>query len=150
DLGANVNIDSNQQIEGYRKLSKTIGKIAQEKGDVETALKNAIKTYDAEFVLPYLAHAPMEPLNCTVKISPDKCEIWTGTQLPTIDQEAVARLLNLKPEKIEINTPYLGGGFGRRGSFDSDWIVEAVHIAKASGQFIKLVWSREDDIQGGY
>lgn len=149
DLGANVSIDSKQQIEEYRKLSKTKGKTAQENGDV-AALTNAVKTIDAEFVLPYLAHAPMEPLNCTVKISPDKCEIWTGTQLPTIDQEAVARLLNLKPEQIEINTPYLGGGFGRRGSLDSDWIVEAVHIAKASGQFIKLVWSREDDIQGGY
>jgi isoquinoline 1-oxidoreductase beta subunit len=150
DLGVNQSMNSKQQVEEYRTLSKTTGKSAQQKGDVVTALKKAVKTIDAEFVLPYLAHATMEPLNCTVKISSDKCEIWTGTQLPSLDQAAVAKILNLKPEQVEINTPFLGGGFGRRGNFDSDWIVEAVHIAKLSGKFIKLVWSREDDMQGGY
>ena len=150
DLGVNQNMNSKQQVEEYRTLSKAAGKSAQQKGDVVNALKNAVKTIEAEFVLPYLAHAPMEPLNCTVKFSGDKCEIWTGTQCHSFDQAAVAKILNLKPEQVEINTPFLGGGFGRRGNFDSDWVVEAVHIAKLSGKFIKLVWSREDDMQGGY
>jgi isoquinoline 1-oxidoreductase beta subunit len=150
DFGAYESIDTKRQMEEYRELSKTKGKSAQQKGDPDFALKSAVTTIEAEFMLPYLAHAPMEPLNCTVKISSDKCEIWTGTQIPDLDGAAVARLLNVKPEQIEITTPFLGGAFGRRGSFDSEWIIEAVHIAKASGKLIKLVWSREDDIQGGY
>lgn len=150
DLGANANLSSQQLIKEYRKLSKSKGKIGQEKGNIDISFSKAAKTIDSEFSVPFLAHAPMEPLNCTVKISEDKCEIWTGTQLPTSDQSEVAKLLNFKPEQVEITTPFLGGGFGRRGSFYSDWIVEAVNIAKISGKFIKLVWSREDDIKGGY
>jgi len=150
DLGENENMDSNQQLETYRKLAKTRGKSAQQKGDVTTALTKAVKRITAEFVFPYLAHAMMEPLNCTVKISIDKCEIWAGTQIPSNDQAAAAKLLNFKPEQVEINTPFLGGGFGRRGALNSDWVIEAVQVAKASGKFTKLVWSREDDIQGGY
>jgi isoquinoline 1-oxidoreductase beta subunit len=91
----------------------------------------------------------MEPLNCTVKISDDKCEIWTGTQQPLLHQEEAAAFLNLQPENVIFHTPHMGGSFGRRGSFGSDWVLEAVHIAKISGKFIKLVWTREDDIQGG-
>lgn len=150
DLGANASLNTQQLVEEYRKLSKLKGKIGQEKGNIDTALSKAVKTIESEFTVPFLAHAPMEPLNCTVKLSKDKCEIWTGTQLPTFDQNEVAKLLNFKPEQVEITTPFLGGGFGRRGSFYADWIVEAVNIAKASGKFIKLIWSREDDMKGGH
>lgn len=150
DLGVNENIDSKLQAEQYHKLANTKGKSAQLKGDPDLALKKAATIIEAEFQLPYLAHVPMEPLNCTVKISDNKCEIWTGTQRPDMDGLAVAKLLNLKPEQVEVTTPFLGGAFGRRGSYDSEWIIEAVHIAKTSGKLIKLVWSREDDIQGGY
>jgi isoquinoline 1-oxidoreductase subunit beta len=143
-------IDSRQQLEAYRSLSPTKGKIAQEKGDVETALKKAVKMMETELFVPYLAHAPMEPLNCTVKLERDSCEIWTGTQLPQSDQAAAAAVLNMKPEQVVIHTPFLGGGFGRRGVFDGHWVVEAIHIAKATGKIIKLIWSREDDIKGGY
>jgi isoquinoline 1-oxidoreductase beta subunit len=149
DLGINANINSNDLLEAYSRLSKTKGMPFQQKGEVAHALKTAHKTIETEFFFPYLAHAPLEPLNCTVRILKDKCEIWTGTQWPLLHQQEVAAILGLKPEQVAFNTPYIGGSFGRRGTFGSDWVTEAVHIAKASGRFIKLVWSREDDIKGG-
>lgn len=150
DLGDSESLDSTLLAEQYQALAQTQGKVAQRQGDPDDVLQRAAAVLDVTFTLPYLAHAPMEPLNCTVKLSRDKCEIWTGTQVPDLDGAAVAKLLNLPPDHVEITTPFLGGAFGRRGSFASEWIIEAVHIAKASGQFIKLVWSREDDIRGGY
>ncbi|MVM31617.1 molybdopterin-dependent oxidoreductase [Spirosoma sp. HMF4905] len=150
DLGVNATLDSTTQLEDYKRIAKTEGLTIRKKGDVDVALTKAVKTIDATFSLPYLAHAPMEPLNCTVKILPDKCEVWTGTQSHLLHQAEVASFLGFKPEQVQFYTPALGGSFGRRGSFSSDWVMEAVHIAKVSGKFIKLVWSREDDIKGGY
>ena len=150
DPGINTHLDSEKQLEDYRKLAKTKGLTIRQKGDVVGAMQQSDKKIDVEFSFPYLAHAPMEPLNCTVKIGKDVCEVWTGTQTPYLHQMEIADFLELKPEQVQLNTPYLGGSFGRRGSFKSDWIMEAIHIAKVSGKFIKLVWSREDDIQGGY
>jgi isoquinoline 1-oxidoreductase beta subunit len=100
--------------------------------------------------MPYLAHAPMEPLNCLVSLAPDRCQIWTGTQFQTVDQANAARAAGLKPEQVEINTLFLGGGFGRRATPSSDFIVEAVHVAKAAGAPVKTIWTREDDLRGGY
>ena len=100
--------------------------------------------------MPYLAHAPMEPLNCTVRIGPDRCEIWTGTQFQTVDQVPRRRSPGLKPEQVEIHTTFLGGGFGRRANPTSDFVSEAVHVAKAAGAPVKTVWTREDDMRGGY
>ena len=100
--------------------------------------------------MPYLAHAPMEPLNCTVRIGPDRCEIWTGTQFQTMDQAAAAQIAGLKPEQVELHTTFLGGGFGRRATPTSDCVSEAVHVAKAAGAPVKTVWTREDDMRGGY
>jgi isoquinoline 1-oxidoreductase subunit beta len=85
-----------------------------------------------------------------VKIGPDKCEIWTGTQFQTLDQQFAAKITGLKPEQIEIHTTFLGGGFGRRANPTSDFVNEAVHVAKASGKPVKVVWTREDDLHGGY
>lgn len=150
DLGENVDFDSKNLLENYRQISKTKGLTIQQKGDVTRALEKSPKKIEAEFSFPYLAHAPMEPLNCTVKLGIETCEVWTGTQSPMLHQMEIAVFLGLKPEQVLLHTPYLGGSFGRRGSFNSDWIMEAVQIAKNSGRFIKLVWSREDDIQGGY
>jgi isoquinoline 1-oxidoreductase beta subunit len=93
----------------------------------------------------------MEPLNCTVKINTDgTCEIWTGTQFQTVDQAAAAKVLGVSPDKVKINTTFLGGGFGRRANPASDFVVEAVEVAKAAGVPVKVVWTREDDIRGGY
>ncbi|WP_020598860.1 xanthine dehydrogenase family protein molybdopterin-binding subunit [Spirosoma panaciterrae] len=150
NLGENATLDTSAQLEDYRQIAKTEGLIIQKKGDVGAALAKAEKTIDATFSFPYLAHAPMEPLNCTVKLTKDNCEVWTGTQSPLLHQAEVATFLGFKPEQIKFYTPYLGGSFGRRGSFSGDWIMEAMHIAKVSGKAVKLVWSREDDIKGGY
>lgn len=143
-------IDSKALQEEYSRLSKSNGITIQKKGDVISGLQKAAKTIEAVFNFPFLAHAPMEPENCTVKIASDKCEVWAGTQSPLLHQAEVASFLGFKPEQVLFYTPHLGGSFGRRGSFSADWIMEAVQIAKITGRFIKLVWSREDDIQGGY
>ncbi|MBN8820951.1 MULTISPECIES: xanthine dehydrogenase family protein molybdopterin-binding subunit [unclassified Spirosoma] len=148
--GKNADLDSQALTDSYRKIAKTDGLTIRKKGDVTAALTKAERTLDADYSFPYLAHAPMEPLNCTVNIGTDSCEVWTGTQSPLLHQAEVARFLGLKPEQVKFYTPYLGGSFGRRGSFSSDWVMEAVHIAKTSGKAIKLVWTREDDIKGGY
>jgi isoquinoline 1-oxidoreductase subunit beta len=149
-LGANAGIGSETLLDSYRKQSRSRGVTIQETGNVESALQNADNTLHAEFIFPFLAHAPMEPLNCTVRISGNKCEVWAGTQSPLPRQEEVAAFLGLQPEQVEFNTPCIGGSFGRRGTFSSDWIIEAVTIARLSRKFIKLVWTREDDIKGGY
>lgn len=150
DLGPNDKMDTDLMLNEYRALSKTKGALAQDQGDITNALSKATSLVEYEGVVPYLAHAAMEPLNCTVSISNNKCEIWTGTQLPTIDRAAVAAILNYEPEQILIHTPFLGGSFGRRGALTSDWIIEAVHIARVSGMPIKIIWSREDDMRAGY
>src|SRR5262249_49722433 len=121
-------------------------------GDVDAAMTTAQKTVEAAFDFPYLAHAPMEPLNCTVHITGDGCEIWTGTQFQTMDQMSTAQILGLKPEQVKIHSTFLGGGFGRRATPVSDFVTEAVQVAKAGGGGapVKVVWTREDDIRGGY
>jgi isoquinoline 1-oxidoreductase beta subunit len=114
-------------------------------------LAGAAKTVTASFEFPYLAHAPMEPLDCVVRLDQTGCEIWAGDQFQTIDQGNAAAAAGLKPDQVRINTLMAGGSFGRRANIVSDYIVEAVHIAKAldKGTPVKLVWTREDDIQGG-
>jgi isoquinoline 1-oxidoreductase beta subunit len=150
DPGPNAGLDSKKLRQEFRKLAGTDGATAVKAGDVVKELENGAKTIDAEYFLPYLAHSPMEPLNCTVRITPEKCEIWAGTQLQTVDQGHAARITGMKPEQVDIHTTFLGGGFGRRATATSDFISEAVEVAKASGKTVKVVWTREDDVRGGY
>jgi isoquinoline 1-oxidoreductase beta subunit len=150
DDGEGINLTTADQVAGYKELVKKNGLPAEEKGNAANAFSKATKIVEAEYVFPYLAHAAMEPINCTVKVNSDSCEIWTGTQMPGIDRAAAAQILGMAPEKITITTPFLGGGFGRRATPTADFVSEAVHIAKASGKFVKMVWSREDDMKGGY
>jgi isoquinoline 1-oxidoreductase beta subunit len=150
DPGAGATLDSTAMLADFRRLAGTAGKVAASAGDAPAALAAASGTIDAEYTVPYLAHAPMEPLNCTVRIGDGLCEIWTGTQFQTIDQMTAATITGLKPEQVRINTTFLGGGFGRRATPTSDWVSEAVHVAKAAGTPVKTVWTREDDVQGGY
>ena len=145
-----MQVDSVKQLQAYQQLAKSKGTPTYEKGNAELALTGASKIMEAEFWLPYLAHAMMEPLNCSVMISGNSCEIWTGTQMPGIEQEAAAKILQIDPGNIKVHTLFLGGGFGRRGSLNADFVSEAVEIAKISGEFIKHIWTREDDIKGGY
>ncbi len=137
--GPGATIDTDALEAEYDRLARTPG-----------APVGAARRVSAQYDMPYLAHAPMEPLNCLVSLGPDRCEIWTGTQFQTIDQANAARAAGLKPEQVAIHTMFLGGGFGRRAVPGSDFIVEAVHVAKAAGAPVKTIWTREDDIRGGY
>lgn len=150
DLGENATLDSKKMLEEYRTLASSNGLPAAKAGDTQAALGKASTVIEAEYVAPYLAHSPMEPLNCAVKITDDGCEIWTGTQMQTVDQGAAAKILGLKPEQVKIHTLFLGGGFGRRANPAADFVSEAVHVAKAAGMPVKTVWTREDDVKGGY
>ena len=150
DLGENASLDSKVLLAEYKKMAGTTGLLAAKAGDSKTALAKAEKFVEAEYALPYLAHSPMEPLNCAVKIDKDGCEIWTGTQMQGTDQTAAAKILGLKPEQVKIHTQFLGGGFGRRANPAADFVSEAVQVAKAAGVPVKTVWSREDDVKGGY
>lgn len=123
---------------------------AHSQGEAEAALGRGTKRLNAVYEVPYLAHAPMEPLNCVVKLTRDKCEIWTGCQFQTHDQAMAAKAAGLAPSQVEIHTLFAGGSFGRRANPASDYIVEAVEIAKQVGSPVRLMWTREDDIRGGY
>jgi len=150
DEGPGAAIDTDALEVEYDRLARTPGAPAYRRGDAAAALPSAAQRVSARFDMPYLAHAPMEPLNCLVSIGPDRCEIWTGTQFQTVDRANAARAAGLRPEQVEIHTMFLGGGFGRRATPTSDFIVEAVHVARAAGAPVKTIWTREDDIHGGY
>lgn len=134
----------------YRRLAETPGAPARKDGNPEAALAAAATKLSAEYELPYLAHASMEPLNCVVDLRGDSCDIWTGTQGQTYHRSDAARVLGLAPERVDLHTMYLGGGFGRRGNPYSDFVVEAALVAKALKRPVKVVWTREDDTKGGY
>ena len=150
DLGANANVDSVTQLADFKKLADSEGKMVVKAGDVSAAMNKAAKTIEAEYAFPYLAHATMEPLNCTIKIDGDNCDIWTGTQMPGFEQSAAAKILGLKPDSVKVHTMFLGGGFGRRGNPYSDFVSEAAYIVKASGKAVKMIWTREDDTQSTF
>jgi isoquinoline 1-oxidoreductase beta subunit len=135
----------------YKALAAKPGLVALNNGDAPAALGKAKKKLAGDFEFPYLAHASMEPMNCIVQLSASECEIWTGSQFQTFDQQKAAAITGLKPEQIKINTLFAGGSFGRRAVPDSDYIAEAVSIAKAiEGRApVKLQWSREDDMRAG-
>jgi isoquinoline 1-oxidoreductase beta subunit len=148
-------IDSEEQAAEYQRRSREAGAVAAKSGDVAAALQAAAQVVQADYAVPYLAHAPMEPLNATVRLIDGGAEIWSGTQFQTVDRAAAAAVLQIAPERVTLHTPYLGGGFGRRATPASDWIVEAVHVARAAQTAgvnapIKTIWTREDDLAGGY
>jgi isoquinoline 1-oxidoreductase subunit beta len=150
DLGPGAALDSQRLTASYRALARTPGVVAAEQGDCDAALAAAARRLEAEYDVPYLAHAPMEPLNCTVKLEGDRCELWTGTQFQTNDQATAARIAGVPVQNVSVHTPFLGGGFGRRANPAADFVAEAVQVAKAAGVPVKVVWTREDDIRGGY
>lgn len=119
--------------------------VARNDGDVSVA---AARQVEATYEVPYLAHACMEPMNCTAWVQADRAEVWAGTQGPGPHQDVVAQLTGLPPEKVKVNTAYLGGGFGRR--FAADFIADATLLSKASGKPVKLVYTREDDMRAMY
>src|SRR5438309_9697875 len=144
--------DSTQLFEKYRELAKTPGNVAANRGDTNAI--NAVPTANrilAEYEFPFLAHTPMEPLNTTIHFDGDRAEVWAGSQFQTMDHLAVAETLGLKLEQVTFHTEMAGGGFGRRSVADSHVQREAATIAKRlRGTPVKLIWTREDDVQGGY
>jgi len=139
-------------MDEYRQLADQPAASARKEGDSAQAIRSAAHKLSASYEFPYLAHAPMEPLDAVVKLTATSCEIWAGDQFQTIDQANAARTAGLEPEQVSIHTLYAGGSFGRRANPGSDYIVEAVSVAKAygaEGTPIKLQWTREDDIHGG-
>lgn len=136
----------------YEALAKQPGAIARQDGDVGTALAQASKKVSATFRFPYLAHTPMEPLNCVIRSDAQSAEVWTGSQFPTMEQGVTASILGLKPEEVTIHTVYAGGSFGRRATPNADYVAEAAMVAKAiDGRApVHLVWTREDDVKGGF
>src|SRR6185369_6074146 len=136
----------------YKALAAKPGVIAFKAGDADAALTKAAKVVEADFEFPYLAHAPMEPLNCVMELKPDgTCEAWAGSQFQTVEQATVAAILGLKPEQVTINTVWAGGSFGRRATPNADYFAEAASILKVTGGKypVHLLYSREDDIKGG-
>lgn len=150
DEGPGAALSTPSMIAAYRELAKKPGAVARSNGDPVKGLKDAHKMVSAEYEVPYLAHAAMEPLNVVVDLKPGHCAIWTGTQMQTMDCNMAAKTAGLKPEQVEIHTTFLGGGFGRRANPHSDFVIEAVQAAVAIKQPIKVVWTREDDTRGGY
>jgi isoquinoline 1-oxidoreductase beta subunit len=150
ERGPNANRDSKLLLEEYRKFAATDVQTITKAGNIDEAFSKADKIIEVEYDLPFLAQTPMEPLTCVVKLSPDKCEVWTGTHNPEFDQLAASKITGLKLEQVFINTVYSGGSFGRRNTNDSHYVKEAVELAKASSnKLIKVVWTREDDVKGG-
>jgi isoquinoline 1-oxidoreductase beta subunit len=148
--GPGASLSTSDQRESYRKQAATPGAVARNEGRAEKVLRGARKKIDAEYEVPYLAHAAMEPLNCLIDYRGDHCEIWTGTQSQTADRNAVAAILGLSPDRVSLHTTLLGGGFGRRANPHSDFVAEAAYVAKAVKKPVKVVWTREDDTRGGY
>ena len=144
DEGANAKVNSARIWNALREASKRDGVVAKSEGDVDKGLAQG-ERFDADYELPLLAHATMEPMNCTVRLTPGACEIWTGTQVQTRAQEYAAKAAGVPLDKVTVNNHYLGGGFGRR--LEPDMVESAVRIAKQVNTPIKVVWTREEDMQ---
>ncbi len=154
DAGA-VKVSSEALQARYRDLLAQPGAKVRADGDAEKALGDAAKKIEATFEFPFLAHAAMEPLNCVVRLDDDACEIWGGHQLQTVDQAVAAGIAGLEPKQVKLHSMISGGSFGRRATPSADWAGEAVMVAKALKEKgvrapVKVVWTREDDMRGGY
>ncbi|MNQ59479.1 Isoquinoline 1-oxidoreductase subunit beta [compost metagenome] len=139
----------------YREAAGKQGLVAGKQGDIAAAMAQPAKLIEADYEFPYLAHAAMEPMNCLVKLSPGQCEVWNGEQFQTVDQMAIAKYLGIPVENVSLTQLYAGGSFGRRANPHSDYLLEAVAIARAAQAKghevpVKLVLTREDDIHAGY
>ena len=145
DEGPNAANSSEAISKLYRERAQQAGAIARKDGDVEAALASAAKKVEAEYEVPFLAHATMEPMNCAADVRPDGCDIYAPTQFQTFSQMTGAKITGLKPEQVRIHTTFLGGGFGRRA--EQDFIADAVELSKAAGAPVQVTWSREDDMQ---
>jgi isoquinoline 1-oxidoreductase subunit beta len=145
DEGPHAKLSTRDIVQHLAAASQRSGVVARQHGDPGKAMASAAQKVEAVYEVPFLAHATMEPVNCTVHVRPDGCDVWVGTQVPTFAQTAAAKVTGLPPEKVEVHNHLLGGGFGRR--LEVDFILRAVEIAKQVAGPVKVVWTREEDIQ---
>jgi isoquinoline 1-oxidoreductase beta subunit len=146
DLGHLAELDSEKVSQRLHTGFDEPGIVARNDGDAQAALARAATRVEAVYEVPYLAHACMEPMNCTARVTEEGCEVWCGTQNPQAAQNAAASALGIPPSRVKVHVQYLGGGFGRRG--EADFVTQAVTAAKTTqGRPVKLIWSREEDIQ---
>jgi len=148
DEGPLKTLNSADIMKKYVALAEQPGKVARNDGDAPIALKGNAKSIERSFELPFLAHATMEPMNCTADVRANSCDVWVPTQGQTASHEAAMAASGLKADAVSIHTTYLGGGFGRRG--EADFVTDAVETSKAVGKPVKVVWTREDDMQHDY
>src|SRR5438132_1601008 len=145
DDGPNGSVSTADVVQGLDAASQQPGVVARTQGQVADALGGAAKKIDAVYQVPFLAHATMEPMNCTVHVQRDRCEVWTGSQTLTRAQGTAARVTGLPLEQVVVHNHLLGGGFGRR--LEYDWVTQAVRIGQRVEGPVKVVWTREEDIQ---
>jgi len=145
DDGPNANLTTADIVQQLATASEKSGVVARKDGDVAAAMAGAGQKVEAIYEQPFLAHATMEPVNCTVHVRPDGCDVWVGTQVPTFTQNAAAKATGLPKAKVQVHNHLLGGGFGRR--LEVDFITRAVQVAKQVTGPVQVLWSREEDIQ---
>ena len=148
DLGKLAGMDTAKISEVLRAAFDEPQTVARSEGDAPAALAAAADRLESVYEVPYLAHACMEPMNCTARVDETGCDLWCGTQAPQLAQQAAAQALSLPADRVRVNTMYLGGGFGRRG--EADFVTQCVLAAKAAGRPVKLLWTREEDMQHDY
>jgi isoquinoline 1-oxidoreductase beta subunit len=148
DEGPNANLTSASISKLLADAAAHPGAVARREGDVDAGLASAATKFEVDYEVPFLAHATMEPMNCTAHVRADRCEVWAPTQAQTSSQSTAARITGLEANSVFIHTTFLGGGFGRR--FEADFIGEAVEVSKAMSAPVKVTWSREDDMQHDY
>ena len=148
DEGPLAKLNSADITKKYAELAQQPGKVARNDGDTAAALKGAAKSFERVYEVPFLAHATMEPMNCTADVRADRCDVWVPTQGQTASHQAAIAASGLPAGAVHIHTTFLGGGFGRRG--EADFVTDAVETSKAVGKPVKVVWTREDDMQHDY
>ena len=145
DAGPNAKLSTADLVRELDTASRKPGAVARQDGDVEKALGEASRKIEAIYQVPLLAHAAMEPMNCTVHVRPDACEVWVGTQVVARAQAAAAEVTGLPKEMVKVHNHLMGGGFGRR--LDIDGVTWAVKVAQQVDGPVKVIWTREEDIQ---
>ena len=150
DSGIHSNASTDDFMKSFIATAAKGGKVIEDRGTVDQNMSQATHKMTLEYQFPFLAHAPMEPMNVTINYTGDSAELFSGFQMPTGDLAAAAKVLGLPPEKIKLNVTYAGGSFGRRASKACDYTIEACQLAKVVKKPLKVIYSREDDMRGGY
>ena len=145
DEGPNAGLSSEEIRKRFAEAAEKPGAVSRNEGDFAKAMSEGAKTIEAVYEVPYLAHAPMEPMNCTADVRGDGCDVWVSTQSQTKVAEVAAQITGLPVAKIQVHTQFIGGGYGRRG--EADDVADAVEVSKAIGRPVKVIWTREEDMQ---